>query len=121
MAGETKLQSDTVSKGTSACSGAMTTIQSEWSKLVGNLEAESATWDGAAKGAFVNAKAAVDADIKTIMERLGKIAEGLGKANFSLMEADSEARRSLDNVVGGTAGTAVTGSGSTVDVRAGLS
>ncbi len=121
MAEETKLQSQTVSKGTAACTSAQTTIQGEWAKLVGNLEAQSATWDGAAKSAFVNAKAAVDADIKTIMERLGKIAEGLGKANFSLMQADDDARRSLDNVVGGTGGSATTSGGSSVDVRAGLS
>lgn len=118
---ETKLQSQTVSKGTSACTSAQTTIQSEWGKLVGNLEAQSATWDGAAKMAFINAKSAVDADIKTIMERLGKISEGLGKANFSLMQADDDARRSLDNVAGGTGGTGATSGGGSVDVRAGLS
>ncbi len=73
-------------------------------------------WKGSAATAFANAQLNVQADSRTIVQRLEAIATGIEKTSASFMETDDEARRSLDNVTGGTAATGVNGT----DVSAGL-
>ena len=109
---------DTMASAARTCDSSAEDIRNAISQMINQLS--SLSWRGTGADAFHNAKLAVEADVKTISERLAAIANGIRSASGEMMRVDEEAKASLDKVAGGTATTGVDVSGNSVDIAAGL-
>lgn len=100
--------------GAKQCHSSSEAVDAAIKRMMSTLDGVS--WRGSAATAFHNAKMNVEADTKTITQRLEAIGNGIDKTSTSLMATDEDSRKSLDNVAGGTGSTGVGGT----DISAGL-
>ncbi|HEX2419547.1 MAG TPA: WXG100 family type VII secretion target [Micromonosporaceae bacterium] len=114
MAEPTAAEWASLKDGANQCTTSSQAIDTAVRNMLNQLE--GIQWRGSARVAFDNAKTNVQADAKTIVERLEAIANGINKTSSSLMATDEDARASLDGVAGGTGATGIGGG----DISAGL-
>ena len=101
MAGPTAADWAALKTGAQQCHSSAEAIDAAVRQMLAQLD--GIRWRGAARTAFENAKAQVQADCRTIVERLQAIGNGIDNASASMMATDEDSRASLDSVAGGTA------------------
>jgi uncharacterized protein YukE len=114
MAEPTAAEWASLKDGATQCTTSSEAIDTAVRNMLNQLE--GIQWRGSARVAFDNAKGNVQADAKTIVERLEAIANGINQTSSSLMATDEDSRASLDGIAGGTGATGMSGS----DISAGL-
>lgn len=114
MAEPTAAEWASLKDGATQCSTSSQAIDTAVRNMLSQLE--GIQWRGSARVAFDNAKVNVQADVKTIVERLEAIANGINQTSSSLMATDEDSRASLDGITGGTGATGMGGG----DISAGL-